>query len=81
MAQLAYLPISQEFRGTGIGTRLTGDLELIAQRAGDTEIVVTATPSENTVHFYLGRGYRPMPQPLPELFELEPEEIHMSRAI
>jgi hypothetical protein len=65
----------------GVGSRLTADLELIARRAGDTEIVVTATPSENTVRFYLARGYRPMQQPLPELFELEPEDIHMSRAI
>jgi GNAT superfamily N-acetyltransferase len=81
MAQLAYLHVSQEFRSAGIGSRLSVDLELIAQRAGDTEIVVTATPSENTVRFYLGRGYRPMQQPVPELFELEPEDIHMAKAI
>jgi GNAT superfamily N-acetyltransferase len=81
MAQLAFLHVSQEFRATGIGSRLCVDLEEIALRAGDTDIVVTATPSENTVHFYLGRGYRPMKQPVPELFELEPEDIHMSKAI
>ncbi len=81
MAQLAYLHVSQGFRSAGIGSRLSADLELIAQRAGDTEIVVTATPSENTVRFYLGRGYRPMNQPLPELFELEPDDIHMSKAL
>ncbi len=81
MAQLAYLHVSQEFRFAGVGSRLSVDLELIAQRAGDTEIVVTATPSENTVRFYLGRGYRTMQQPVPELFELEPEDIHMSKAI
>lgn len=81
MAQLAYLHVSQEFRSTGIGSRLSVDLELIAQRAGNAEIVVTATPSENTVRFYLGRGYRPMEQPVPELFELEPADIHMSKAI
>jgi GNAT superfamily N-acetyltransferase len=81
MAQLAYLHVSREFRSTGIGSRLSVDLELIAQRAGDTEIVVTATPSENTVRFYLGRGYQPMQQPVPELFELEPDDIHMAKAI
>jgi GNAT superfamily N-acetyltransferase len=81
MAQLAYLHVSQEFRSTGIGSRLSVDLEQIAQRAGDTKIVVTATPSENTVRFYLGRGYRPMQQPVPDLFELEPEDIHMSKAL
>ncbi len=81
VAQLAYLHVSQEFRAAGIGTRLSADLERIAQRAGDTAIVVTATPSENTVRFYLGRGYRPMEQPLAELFELEPDDIHMSKAL
>jgi hypothetical protein len=54
---------------------------LIACHAGDTEIVVTATPSENTVRFYLGRGFRAMAQPLSELFELEPDDIHMEKAI
>ena len=48
---------------------------------GDTEIVVSATPSENTVRFYMGRGYQPMAQPLPELLELEPGSpvLHISR--
>jgi hypothetical protein len=40
-----------------------------------------ATPSENTVRFYLGRGYRPMARPLPELLGLEPEDVHMGRVI
>ena len=44
-------------------------------------IVVTATPSGNTVRFYLARGYQPMAQPLPELLELEPEDIHMGKVI
>ncbi len=81
IAQLAYLHVSQGFRSSGIGSRLSVELELIACHAGDTEIVVTATPSENTVRFYLGRGYRPMPQPLAELYELEPDDIHLAKAI
>jgi GNAT superfamily N-acetyltransferase len=81
IAQLASLHVSRRLRSAGIGSRLCDDLELIAHRAGDTEIVVTATPSGNTVRFYLGRGYRPMAQPLPELLALEPEDIHMNKAI
>jgi GNAT superfamily N-acetyltransferase len=81
IAQLAYLHVSHEYRSAGIGSRLCDDLELIAHRGGDTEVVVTATPSENTVRFYLGRGYRPMAQPFPELLMLEPEDIHMDKAI
>jgi len=81
VAQLAYLHVSHDYRSAGIGTRLSDDLEQIASRVGDTEIVVTATPSENTVRFYLGRGYRPMTRPVPELLELEPDDIHMSKAL
>src|SRR5262249_45483830 len=81
IAQLAFLHVSHDFRATGVGTRLSSELEQLARRGGDTEIVVSATPSENTVRFYVGRGYRPMAQPLPELFELEPEDIHLGKAL
>lgn len=81
VAQLAYLHVSQQFRSAGIGGRLSLELERIAREAGDTEIVVSATPSENTVRFYLGRGYRPMAQPLPELLALEPDDIHLGKQI
>ena len=81
IAQLAFLHVSHDFRAAGVGGRLSADLELVARRTGDTEIVVSATPSENTVRFYLGRGYRPMARPLPELLELEPEDVHMGKVI
>ena len=44
-------------------------------------MVVTATPTENTVRFYLGRDFQPMAEPLPELFELEPEDVHMRKVL
>ena len=81
IAQLAFLHVSQDFRGAGVGSRLTADLELVARRAGDREVVVSATPSENTVRFYWGRGYRPMAQPLPELLELQPEDVQMGKML
>jgi len=81
IARLAYLHVSQDYRSAGIGSRLCAELELIAHRTGDAEMVVTATPSQNTVRFYLRRGYAPMVEPLPELLELEPEDVHMSKAI
>jgi GNAT superfamily N-acetyltransferase len=81
IAQLAYLHVTNGSRSGGIGSRLITDLESIARRAGDREIVVTATPSLNTVRFYRRHGYRPMATPLPELFELEPEDVHMSKPL
>jgi GNAT superfamily N-acetyltransferase len=81
VAQLAYLHVSHDHRSAGIGSQLSVDLEQIARCGGDTEIVVSATPSGNTVRFYLGRGYLPVAQPLPELLEMEPEDIHMSKVL
>ena len=81
IAQLAHLHVSNGFRGAGVGTRVCDDLDMIARSAGDTEMVVSATPSENTVRFYMGRGFLPMAQPLPELLELEPDDIHMRKRL
>ena len=80
-AQLVALYVSDGYRGRGIGGRLSDELERIAREAGDLEMVVSATPSTNTVHFYLGRGFEPMAEPLPELYELEPEDVHMQKRL
>lgn len=81
VAQLAYLHTSNGYRGRGIGRRLVAELERVAIEAGDTEMVVSATPSANTVRFYMGCGFAPMVEPLAELFELEPEDVHMSKRL
>ena len=81
VAQLAWLHVSAPFRATGIGSHLSEQLEQIARTDGDSDIVVSATPSENTVRFYLGRGFQPMAEPLVELFELEPEDVHMHKVL
>jgi GNAT superfamily N-acetyltransferase len=79
VGQLAFLYVSDGYRGRGIGGQLSGELENIARAAGDGTIVVSATPSVNTVRFYRGCGFEPMDEPLPELFELEPEDVHMRK--
>ncbi len=81
IAQLAYLHVSNGYRGRGIGVRQNEDLERIAHEAGDTDLVVSATPSENTVRFYLGRRFEPDAEPLPELLELEPEDVHLRKRL
>ena len=81
VAQLVVLYVTNAFRGRGVGRRLSADIDEIARAAGDTSMVVSATPSLNTVRFYLGQGYAPMEEPLPELFVLEPEDIHMQKPL
>ena len=81
VAQLAYLYVTRERRSAGIGARLCDELEHVARRAGSTSVVASATPSVATVDFYRRRGYEPMAEPLPELLELEPEDVHMEKAL
>jgi len=81
VAQLAFLHVTQTLRGAGIGSRLSGELEQVARGAGDSAMVVSATPSAHTVRFYQGRGFELMTQPLPDLFEREPEDVHMRKVL
>jgi len=81
VAQLAYLHVSNGHRGRGVGGRLCDELEQLADERGDTEMVVSATPSLNTVRFYRRRGFKPMSEPLSELYELEPEDVHMQKQL
>jgi len=80
-AQLAFLHVTAASRATGVGTRLTEQLDQIARDAGDSDMVVSATPAENTLRFYRGRGFEPMAEPFPELFQLEPEDVHLSKTL
>lgn len=81
LAQCAFLHVSNGYRAAGIGGRLVAELERVAREQGATAMVVSATPSLNTVRFYLGRGFEPMAEPLPELYELEPEDVHMQKRL
>lgn len=81
VAQIAFLHVSREARGSGVGTRLTAEMEALARRAGATSCAVSATPTGNTVSFYRGRGYSPTAHPVPELVEQEPDDIHLSKSL
>jgi GNAT superfamily N-acetyltransferase len=81
IAQLAFLYVSEGCRGLGVGGHVSRELERFARERGDTTMVVSAVPSANTVDFYLGRGFEPMAEPLPELYALEPEDVHMRKRL
>lgn len=81
IAQLTFLYVSDGFRDRGIGRRLSDELDAIARAAGDTTVVVSATPSIHTVDFYRRRGYAPTASPLPELVELEPDDVHLEKRL
>lgn len=81
IAQLAYLHVSHGYRGRGIGRRLVEKMEYVAREVGDTQMVVSATPTVRTVQFYMSCGYLPTADPLPELLEKEPEDVHLIKPL
>jgi hypothetical protein len=55
------------------------------RRSAQSAIPAVLTPCPATIgrgaQHDLGRGYRPMARPLPELLELEPDDVHMGKVI
>ena len=75
--QLKFLHVSRAYRGQGQGQRLFQLAQAAAREKEARRLYISATPSEHTINFYLGLGCRVSPEPDPELFELEPEDIHL----
>jgi len=81
MAQLAALFVDRAHRRQGIATALTDEVIRLARGEGAQDIYVSATPSESAVGFYTRQGFT-LAQPVhPELFEREPEDIHLVRPL
>ncbi|NBD34979.1 MAG: GNAT family N-acetyltransferase [Chloroflexi bacterium] len=76
--QLKFLHVSKKHRGRGVGVALFAKAAVKARELGAKQLYISATPSENTINFYLNRGCVVAEEADPELFELEPEDIHLT---
>jgi predicted N-acetyltransferase YhbS len=75
--QLAFLHVSRAYRGQGLGKKL---FALSCNKAGEMgakRLYISAAPSEHTINFYLSLGCTVTKELDPDLFELEPEDIHL----
>jgi predicted N-acetyltransferase YhbS len=75
--QLAYLYVTRGHRGRGVGTQLFDAAVSFARERGASGVYISATPTENTVDFYLNRGCVLAPEPDPGLLAAEPHDIHL----
>jgi predicted N-acetyltransferase YhbS len=75
--QLKFLHVSSSYRNRGLGKRLFELARATARERGARRLYVSATPSENTVNFYLRLGCAVAGKPDPELIELEPDDVHL----
>jgi len=77
MSELAGLWVSRGYRRQRVASRLVYEVEELAREVGSTRLYVSAMPSQAAVRFYRSRGFRPTPDVNPELYEREPEDVHM----
>jgi N-acetylglutamate synthase-like GNAT family acetyltransferase len=75
--QLYLLYVSKVYRKCGVGKKLMQMSMDKARLVGAKKLYISATPSQNTVDFYLRLGCQLTSELNPELFELEPEDIHL----
>ena len=75
--QLKFLHVGRLHRRSGLGCALFDKAVARARGLGARRLYISATPSENTVHFYLRRGCRVKDDVDAALFKLEPEDIHL----
>lgn len=81
MAQLAELHVGHGYRGQGVGTQLIQETFRLAKEHCATDIYVSSIPTKNSVDFYMRHGFRLAEEVHPELYELEPEDIHMVKKL
>ena len=79
--QLKFLHVSSGYRKKGLGKTLFEKAAGRAKELGAKRLYISSTPSENTVNFYLYLGCEVTGEIDQELFDLEPEDIHMEYRI
>ncbi len=77
LLQLKQLHVSSAYRDQGLGRQLFLLAKSKARELGAGGLYISATPSEHTVNFYMRLGCTVTLSPDPELFALEPEDIHL----
>ncbi len=77
LLQLEFMHVGRDYRGQGLGKTLFERARAAAKERGASGLYISATPTENTIRFYQRRGAVLIAEPDPELFALEPEDIHL----
>jgi len=71
--------VSKPYRGRGLGADLIALVKEEIVKRGGKKMYVSSTESKNTVDFYISQGCRLATELEidPELYEMEPEDIHL----
>jgi ribosomal protein S18 acetylase RimI-like enzyme len=78
MAQLVSLHVSRAYRRHGVATRLLDELVRLARQRHARELYVSAAPTPSAIGFYTRHGFAPTARVNQRLYDLEPDDIHMT---
>lgn len=79
--QVDLMYVSRNYRRQGIGSRIMQALGKEAVDRGAKYLYISSTETESAVHFYRHCGSELADDIDPELFELEPKDIHMIKKL
>jgi len=79
--QLYFHHVDNHYRHRGIGGKLLKNVMLKAKKLGAKKLYISATPSKNTIDFYIHMGCRLASDLNSKLYRLEPEDIHLEFAL
>ena len=79
--QLKFLHVSRDYRSCGLGSTLFKMAVEEAKARGAKKVYISATPSEHTINYYSRLGCVLASEVDPELFALEPEDIHLEYVV
>ncbi len=80
-AQLGELYVTKEYRGQGIGALLLDKVVELARADGARKLYVSSIPTTATVDFYMSNGFDLANEINQRLYDLEPEDIHMTKIL
>jgi len=75
------LYVTRNYRRRGIGKRIMDELEKAAKARGASCLYISSTETQSAVSFYRSYGGELAAQVDPELFALEPYDIHMLKKL
>lgn len=79
--QLLALYVDSDHRMSGIAKSLYMETLDAARSRKSKTLYVCAKPTDSSVKFYLSQGFDPTPDPNKALFEKQPQDIHMTKAL
>ena len=79
--QVDLMYVSRPYRRQGLATRIMNELSRVAKERGASYLYISSTETESAVGFYRANGGNLTEEVDEELYQQEPEDIHMLKKL